>query len=845
MPSKATTDQAALKEANRLLAMLPLEEKIKLTHGASTMSVAQIKTIGMPAEFTMSDGPHNVRQDLQRGNFSEHPRTDDQSTYFPALSALGATWDRNLAAKFGTALGREARARQKDMMLGPSVNMARTPLSGRNWECIGGEDPFLASEMVVPVIRSMQAQNIASTVKHYAVNNQERQRTTVDATPDERTLREIYLPAFEAAIKKAGSLAIMNAYNRFRGEHCSHSDYLNNKILKGEWGFPGLVVTDWGSLHDEVKGALGGTDIEMKGGNNGYYERNLLKAVKDGKVPESVVDNMARRVIYVMVKIGKFQDNQRAPGAINTPEHQAVARKIAEDSIVLLKNNGVLPLSKQKVKKLLVLGEHAIMEHYKGGFSAEGYPLYEKTPLQGLQDLLGDNTEIKYAPLQLPGEVQPPIEHKHLTSINKSATIVGAEAKGWKVEYFNDGKKAELGGIKPSYTSYVPAPKYEEKSDWNKLPKGTIEKDNYMIRWTGTVIAPVSGAYIVSIKHDDGGIVYFDDQPLITNMNSGTESKVIILEKGKEYEIKIEMYERAGEASLEFGWKLPDGNYISPANLEKTAKTSDAVIIISGTSHFGDARTRESEMGDRNSILPPASHMVQIPRYLKMNPNTVVVNMSGNPVHYPWVKNMPAFIQFWYAGQEGGTALANVLFGDVNPSGKLPFTVPYRLKDSPAHHIKGNWDGDTAPHIEGLYIGYRWFQKKKITPQFAFGHGLSYTTFDIGPPTVSKPSITKNQIVTVTVPVTNTGNVAGAEVVQLYVEDVKASVDRPKLELKGFEKVFLKPAESKNVNITLVPRDFSFWDIKKNDWKAEAGEFIIHVGSASDKIENSLSITLD
>jgi beta-glucosidase len=341
-----------------------------------------------------------------------------------------------------------------------------------------------------------------------------------------------------------------------------------------------------------------------------------------------------------------------------------------------------------------------------------------------------------------------------------------------------------------------------------------------MVRWTGTVRAPVSGAYIISIKHDDGGYVYMDGEAFIEAPQSGSESKVALLEADKEYEIVVEMVEYGGDAVLEFGWKLPDGSYISPEDLEEVARTADAVVIMSGTSHFGDGRTRESEMGDRNSILPPLSHMTQIPRYLKLNPHTVVVNLSGNPVHYPWAEEMPAFVQYWYAGQEGGNALANVLFGEVNPSGKLPFSVPFKLKDSPAHHIEGNWSGEEAPHKEGVFIGYRWYQQQEILPQFAFGHGLSYTAFQISQLRLSKKAIGKNESVTATVEVKNTGEVEGAEVLQFYIEDVEARVERPQYELKAFEKVTLSPGETQTVEITFNPRDFSFWDVDSHGWLA-------------------------
>jgi beta-glucosidase len=655
-----------------LLARMTLEEKLALVHADSKFTTAAIPRLGIPRRW-LSDGPHGVREDVGPDDWKPAGRTDDFATYMPALIALASTWNADLGRLYGEVIGREGRRRGKQIMLGPGMNIMRTPLNGRNFEYFG-EDPFLTSRMAVAYIRGAQSEGVASCAKHFVGNDQEWKRSTSNVEMDERTLREIYLPPFRAAVQEAGVLTVMSAYNKFRGVYSSENDYLINKILKGEWGFKGPVMSDWNGTHSTDGAVTGGLDLEMGTDNRAYKDFYLAgpfaEGIRSGKYPLSLLDDKARRNLRQMFATHVF--DARAPGgALNTKEHQAAARHVAEEGVVLLKNEGgALPLDPNRVRSVAVIGENAVRLHAYGGGSAGVKAFYEVTPLEGIVRRAGDRTDVA----------------------------------------FSMGYRAE----------------------------------------------------------------------------------------------------RAARA----------------------AGSADVAVVIGGLNHdkFFDA-----ESADRKDLKLPYGQDELIGRVVAANPRTVVVLFGGGPVEMgPWLARVPAVVQAWYPGMEGGNAIARVLFGDVNPSGKLPCTFPRRLEDSPAHAL-GAYPGEnlTVRYEEGLLVGYRWFDAKKIEPLFPFGHGLSYTDFRYSGLGVVGDAGGKAPAAVVEFEVANTGAREGAEVAQIYVSDESSSLPRPPKELKGFSKVFLKPGERRTVSVPLEQSAFAFYDPARRQWVAEKGDFKIMVGSSS------------
>ncbi|AHJ97043.1 glycoside hydrolase family 3 C-terminal domain-containing protein [Hymenobacter swuensis] len=705
---------------DQLLKKLTLEEKIAMIHANSSFTSGGVKRLGIP-EITTSDGPHGVRPEHGR-DWTLDEGVNDSGTYLPTGNTLAATWNPTLGYAFGTVLGSEANFRGKDIILGPGINIIRTPLNGRNFEYLS-EDPYLISKMVVGYIRGVQDQGVSACVKHYAANNQELHRNDIDVNMSERALRELYLPGFQAAVQEGGVHTLMGSYNKFRGQYATHNAYLMNDILKGEWGFKGLVISDWGSVHDTQQGLRNGTDLEMgtdlslmyssvdQTASAGmpaltpalydrfFFGTAALEAVKKDKSLEPLLDDKVRRILRVMYKTNMLDGAKRAKGEYSTPAHQATALKVAEEGMVLLKNEGnVLPLRKT-AKTYAVIGANATRENALGGGSSQVKAKYEITPLAGLQKALGPNAKITYAP-------------------------------GYK------------------------------------------------------------------IARDQSA-----DPQLI-------------------------------------------------AQAVAAAKAAEVVIIVGGATHGYDYKVwsdnaYDAEGYDKPDMKMPFGQDELIKAVLAVNPNTVVVLMNGGPIDVSaWAGQAKGIVEAWYPGMEGGTALARVLFGDVNPSGKLPMTFPVKLEDSPAHKL-GEYPstpGDPLKQTykEDVFVGYRYFDTYNVAPQFAFGHGLSYTSFEYGRLAV-KPT---SQGATATLTVRNTGKVAGAEVVQLYVHDDQASVNRPEKELKAFEKVFLKPGETKTVTLTLGSDAFRFYDEAKKQWVLEPGQFTLQVGSSSRDIRQTGTVKL-
>jgi len=812
------------QDVETLLAKMTLPEKVSLAHASGKFHINAIERVGIP-EMWLSDGPHGVRHQIERHTWASAGWTDDHATYLPHLTSVAASWDPEIARLHGQVLGAEARDRKKDFILGPGVNLARLPLYGRNFEYMG-EDPILAAKLVVPQIKAIQANDVAATVKHYALNTQELNRTGVNAKPDERTLREVYLPAFEAAVKEGGVLGMMGSYNEYYGTNANQSKHLVMDILKGEWGYQGVLLTDWHVDINTYDAAVNGLDLEMGTKVDDYQDYFLAKPflamIEAGKIPESVADEKARRILRVQHSIGMYDEN-RLPGARNTKAHQVAARKIATEGVVLLKNDlvgtkTVLPLDTKQVKSILVLGPNADKQHGTGGGSSEVKSLYEVTPLEGLKAKFGDDVNItvmRARSSELAAIASDYVESRHWTG-----------TPAWNVSYFNDSARKNL--IEESWIV-----------DSTFAAKGANNAQH--ITMSAKIKPLTTGLHQLNVESIGDFTLRINGEVVIAHQVSDEESHDIAylthdieLIENESYAFEIQ-YD--GRDNFTLGWNAPGELFSSEAEYIAAAKQADAVIYFGGLSH-GDDR----ESIDRPDMKLPNSQDEIISKLIAANEKTVVFLVAGSAVEMPWVEQANAIVWGWYGGMEAGHAFADILTGDVNPSGKMPITLPARLEDT-APIALNDYNAKESLYTEGVFIGYRWFEQQNIKPTFTFGHGLSYSEFSLTDITLSAPSISADEEITVTVKVTNIGKVAGAEVVQLYLHDKEASVVRPIKELKGFSKVFLAPGESRVVSISLNKRDLSFWDVNTNDWLAETGEFEILLGTSLDDIK--LSTTFD
>lgn len=699
------------------LSRLTLKEKVALCHAQSKFSSAGVPRLGIP-ELWWSDGPHGVRAEINWNDWGYANWTNDSVTAFPALTALAATWNPELSALYGKNVGEEARYREKDVLLGPGVNIYRTPLNGRNFEYMG-EDPYLAGEMVVPYIQELQKNGVAASVKHFALNNQEKWRGNIDVEVSDRALYEIYLPAFKRAVVDGKAWTIMGAYNKYNGQHCCHNSRLLNDILRGEWGFDGVVVTDWGGAHDTREAALNGLDVEMGSFTNGltadagssydeyYLGRPFRELVASGEVPVEVLDAKARNILRLIFRTAMNTD--KPFGSLATPEHYAAAKAIGDESIVLLKNDGLLPLRADAGKRILVVGENAVKMLNKGGGSSELKVKDMKSPLEALRAAFGE------------------------------ANVTYAQG------------------------------------------------------------------------YESGPSIYGFQIPIPANVSDSLFADAV-----------------------------------------SKAKESDIIIYIGGLNKNG---FQDCESSDRAGYNLPFGQDSLIEALADINPNIIVANISGNAYAMPWIKKVPAIIQSWYLGTMIGPSMADVITGKINPSGKLPFSFPYRLEDNSAHASgelsypgierdlqpadeKNPFAGHMGNKPEQRYdddilVGYRWHDTKKIPAMFAFGHGLSYTDFKYGKATASAKEFAADGSIIVTVPVTNIGTTEGKETVQLYISDEKSSLPRPLKELKAFRKVSIAPGETKEVSFKVSADDLKFFDDKAHEWVAEPGKFKALIGSSS------------
>ncbi len=798
-------------QVEALLSQLTLQEKVSLVHASGKFHVNSIKRLGIP-ELWLSDGPHGVRHQIQRHSWDSAGWTDDDSTYLPHLTSVAASWDKNMATLHGTVLGREARDRKKDIILGPGINLARLALYGRNFEYMG-EDPILAAKLVVPEIIAIQKQDVAANVKHFALNTQELNRIGVNAKPDERTLREVYLPAFEAAVKQGKVYSVMGAYNQYFGTNVNQSKYLVKDILKGEWGFDGVLLTDWNVDINTVDAAMNGLDLEMgtkvESYDDYFLAKPLLEKIKAGEIPEAVLNDKVRRVLRLQLRVG-LMDKNRLAGERNTDEHRQYARTIASSGVVLLKNtNHFLPLNADKLKNVLVIGPNADKKHGQGGGSSEVKSAYEITPLQGIKNKLAGQANVTV--MRARSNKLVPIASDYVASRHWTGT------PAWQLSVFADKHRKNL-----------------IRDDWQvdaQYQTVSPKRDEYVTMKAD--IKPLkSGMHTIKIAVKGKIEILIDGKVICTYQgnNAAVSGYDISLNAEQTYQFTINY---SGRGDFTLGWDAPGNLFTSEQAYLQAAKVADAVIYVGGLTH-GDDR----EAIDRKDMKLPSSQDEIISKLLSVNQNTVILMVAGSAVEMPWAEQAKSLIWGWYGGMEAGNAFADVLFGDVNPSGKMPITLPKKLTDT-APIALNDYNATESLYSEGVFIGYRWFEQQNIKPTFAFGHGLSYTDFSYSNIKLSSDELSDDQKLTVMATITNTGKVAGAEVVQLYLHDKEASVARPEKELKGFAKVFLKPNQSKQISITLSRRDLSFWDVNSNGWLAETGEFEILLGSASDNIKLS------
>ena len=827
------SDEYARDKAESILKKMTLEQKVTLCGGCATMYINAIPEVGIPREWGMSDCSHTMKPEHGRAEWPYVQGIDDRSTSLPPLSALAQTWNKDLALLHGKVMGEQNRARNKDMMLGPGVNIARTPLCGRNWEYMS-EDPFFNAKMVVPLIKAVQKEGVATTVKHYCLNNQELARNSVDTVCDERTFNEIYLPAFEAAICEGGSLALMTSYNRINGQFASENGYTQRGIVRDRWHFPGMIVTDWGGAHSTVMAALNGGNVEMDRGAGiihftDFWHKDkvhpLLQAVKDGKVPEATVDEMALHVLWTMAKTG-FLDGLQPQGQRLVQEHYDVCGKIGDEAIVLAKNDaGVLPLKKDEIKKVVFLGRAADMDQCHLGCSCEGHAPYEVTAFKGVKAALGDKAEVKLLPLGAEstlGDKPAQIDNLLLDTFTKKSTDAFVE-RAWEVRTWSDDNAWQGDGEITDYVTY---------------PTGINRR---AVRFQARVTAPESGNYLLGFAKNIGfgAATVKVDGKFIFNCQGNGDAVRVAFEKGRIYTITIDIGD-CKENSFSFGWVLPSVLAAQTGSKEDDLRSADAVIVFTGTS-MGVGPAREQEAGDRPNMKNPDGHDAEIAKLLKMNlKNLVIINRSCSPCELPWIDDAETVVLQPYLGQEAGNILARMLFGDVNPSGKLCLTWPRKYEDCGVAQC-GTYNDKYVTYQERFYVGYRWYDAKGIKPLFPFGYGLSYTTFAYDQAKVE----CEGEQWKVSVRVTNTGKVAGKESVQFYMAPVDPKIERAVKELKGFAKTkLLKPGESEVLSATLTKRDFAYWDILCHQWRVDPGRYEILVGASSADIRGKGAVEI-
>jgi beta-glucosidase len=804
------------ERVDALVAQLTLEEKVSLLAGTDWWHTPAIERLGIPP-IKMSDGPAGVR--------GAHVSGGPPSASFPCGTALGATWDVDLIRRVGLALAAELKSKGGHLLLAPTVNLHRTPLAGRNFECYS-EDPHLTARLAVAYIEGLQGEGVGATVKHFVANDSEFERMTISSEVPERALRELYLLPFEYAVREAGSWAIMSAYNKVAGTWCSENPGLLTTILRDEWGFDGLVVSDWFGTHTTVDAALAGLDLEMPGPPQHRGEL-LVKAVRDGDVPEVVIDARARRVLQLAERAGVLDGTAADPTAErydDDADRRALLREAAASSIVLLRNEPLaasgaplLPLARDEIRSIAVIGPTASAASSQGGGSAQVPHPYAVSPLDGLvEGVVGRGVTITHEP----GATIA----RGAARLDPTRVRTAAGGRGIDVEYFAgddlDGDPVQRSVDLRSWFRWDP----------QFVPAGPGRP--WSVRLSTEFTPAYDGEHSFSVRTAGRVRLWVGDSVAVDSWDAAEGRRTVggslVLEAGVPVEVRVEWAMANGDVGLDLRVLEPLPDDLADRAVAAAAAADVAVVVV------GMDSTWETEGRDRADLTLPGGQAALVERVAAANPRTVVVVNTGAPVEMGWVDAVPAVLQLWYPGQEGGNALADVLTGRVGPSGRLPTTFPHRLEDIPAYL---NYPGERGEvhYGEGLFIGYRAFDKTGLAPRFPFGHGLTYTSFSYGPIELSATTAGPGRDVEVSVPVTNTGAVAGAEVVQLYVADRHATVVRPPTELKGFARVSLEPGETGTARFTLGERAFAFWDPSAHDWVVEPGEFeLLAAASAAD-----------
>ena len=797
-----------------LLTQMTIEEKISMLAGADLWRSVAIPRLGIP-QFKVTDGPNGARGAW--GGMSS------PSVATPVGIALGATWNPAIVEKVGNVLADELEAKDAQILLAPTVNIHRTPIAGRNFECYS-EDPFLSGMIASAYIKGIQDKGRGACIKHFVANDQEYERFSMSSEVDERTLREIYLEPFRIAIRNSKPWAVMSSYNRVNGTYACENDHTLNDILKGEWGFDGIVMSDWFGTYDRQV-PNGGLDLEMPGNARWMSEDNVKHALDDGPLTEEALDGKVRRLLGVLEKAGLFDKSEAKPErGEDKPQHRKIIRQAAREAIVLLKNDGTLPL--KKIKSIAVIGPYANAAQILGGGSSSVTPHYVVTPFEGIKNRAG---KIKV-------DTAPGCHiYKTLPAPAPETLSIADGRIGLSLKLFNG---TEFAGD-PVYAEVTP----RVQQGWFDTSVPNADQECFSMLMEGFFTPKESGVHTLALGGVGWSKLYLDNKLVIdhsADSQMGQQlTKEVKLKAGKSYPIKVEYYWKGSPRwrSVTLGHQPPQPKD-TIAEAVKLARKSDVVVLVASLN--GEW---ETEGADRVDMKLPGAQNELIERVAKANKNTIVVLNVGSAVEMPWIEKVPAVLQLWYDSQEQGNALADILFGDETPSGKLPTTFPVRLEDNPAYI---NYPGENGKvrYGEGIFVGYRYYDKKKLAPLFPFGHGLSYTTFKYSNLRISAKSLTPDQTIKVKVDVTNTGKVTGKEIVQLYVRDVRSTFARPEKELKAFEKVELGPKQTKTITFTLDREAFWYFDAVKNAWSTETGEFEILVGASSRDIRLNGIVTL-
>ncbi len=792
------------KKIEELIKEMTLEEKVALCHANSKFTVSGVERLGID-ELTMSDGPHGVRPDFERDSWISLNKPEDACTYLPTGTALAATWNPELGKLFGETLGSEARYRNKDIILGPGVNIIRTPLCGRNFEYMS-EDPCLIEKMVPNVVKGIESQDTAACVKHFALNNQEYDRGHVNVEVSKRALHEIYLKGFYAAAIEGGASSVMGAYNRYLNQHCCHNDFLVNKILKGRWGYKGVFLSDWDGVHDTDEAIANGMDIEMgtdKPYNEYYLADAFLEKAKNSKEVQALLDDKVRRVLRLIFSINKMNPD-RNKGEYNSKKHQQATYDIAKEAMVLLKNeDNLLPIDKTKLKKILVVGANAEIKHSAGGCSSGINAYYEVTPLEGIKNRLGDICEIEYERGSFG------LDYKAIPMQDMNIADLSAGCRGCKITSYNNGELSTVISNTASFT--------DSEAEYCDIDLSVCipEKGTYSFRLATT------GSATITVN---------EGEPLTLRYEPWNPETVVdcsfTCEKGQNINFKAHVVKGADrklDFSVEWLTTKDFSNSSSEAILLEKARNADYVIFCGGLDHSFD-----TEACDKRSMMLPADQDVIIPKLIDANPNTIISLTAGSPFSMPWIDKAKAVIWNWYAGMEGGNVLCDILTGEISPSGKMPFTLPKEYADTPVARY-GEYQADNCKYNEDILVGYRAYDNDNIEPLFPFGHGLSYSKFEYSNLEIE----TMEESTTVSFKVKNIGNVTAKETAQLYIGDPVCSVKRPPKEMRSFKKVELKPDEEVKISLNITAQDLSFFDEQTDDWKLEKGIFTVFVGSSS------------